>query len=154
MSEFTQAHKAAHTAEFVARPPQRVITTWKGEQEFDCGKPGLPLFRIDSHGKTASGPMEVLLGALAACAATDVVEILAKRRTPAASLEVESLGTRVETTPRRYQHVVMKFTIAGKGIERSHTERAIDLAVNKYCSVGASLDPAIKVEWELVLIGE
>ena len=154
MSEFTKAHKAAHTAEFVARPPQRVITIWKGEQEFDTGKPGVPAFRIDSHGKTSSGPMEALLGALAACAATDVVEILAKRRTPAASLEVESLGTRVETTPRRFSNVVMKFTIAGKGIERGHTERAIDLAVNKYCSVGASLDPTIKVEWQLELKAE
>ena len=97
---------------------------------------------IDSHGKSASGPVETLLSALATCAATDVVEILAKRRTPAATLEVESFGTRVETTPRRLTHVLMKFTITGAGIERVHAERAIDLAVNKYCSVGASLDPS------------
>jgi putative redox protein len=153
MSEFTQEHAAAHTST-AHRAPQVVVTKWLGEQDFDTGKPGVPPMRIDSHGKKSSCPVEALLGALAACAATDVVEILAKRRTPAASLEVESLGTRVETTPRKLEHVLMRFKIVGKGIERIHAERAIDLAVNKYCSVGASLDPAIKVEWELELRGE
>jgi putative redox protein len=81
-----------------------------------------------------------------------VVEILAKRRTPVETLEIETVGKRVETTPRRLEHVVLKFKIAGKGIERVHAERAIELAVNKYCSVGASLDPGIKVEWELALV--
>jgi len=135
----------------VKRPPQVVITKWKGEQEFEVSKPGGPAILLDSHGKTGPGPMEALMGALAACSATDVVEILAKRRTPAESLEVEVVGTRVETTPRRFEHVALKFTIKGKGIERVHAERAIELAVHKYCSVGASLDPTIGVEWELSL---
>jgi putative redox protein len=153
MTEFTQEHAAAHTSTH-HRAPQVVLTTWKGEQDFETGKPGTPPLLIDSHGKKSSGPVEVLLGALAACAATDVVEILAKRRTPAESLVIESFGTRVDGTPRKLEHVLMRFKIAGKGIERVHAERAIDLAVNKYCSVGASLDPAIKVEWALELDGE
>jgi len=135
----------------VKRPPQVVIMKWKGEQEFEASKPGGPAILIDSHGKKGPGPMETLLGALAACSATDVVEILAKRRTPAESLEVEAVGQRVETTPRRFERVVLKFTIKGKGIERVHAERAIELAVHKYCSVEASLDPTISVEWELSL---
>jgi putative redox protein len=154
MNEFTDAHKAAHTQEFKVHAPQVVHTKWLKDQEFETGKPGVPPMLIDSHGKTASGPVETLLSALAACAATDVVEILAKRRTPAKSLEIESFGTRVETTPRRLTHVLMKFTITGEGIERVHAGRAIELAVYKYCSVGASLDPGIKVETQLVLNGE
>jgi putative redox protein len=135
----------------VKRAPQVMITKWKGEQEFESSKPGGPAILIDSHGKSGPGPMEVLMGAMAACAATDVVEILAKRRTPAESLEVETVGTRVETTPRRLEHVLLKFRIKGNGIERIHAERAIDLAVTKYCSVGGSLDPRITVKWELAL---
>ena len=135
----------------VKRAPQVMITKWMGEQEFSSSKPGGPAILLDSHGKTGPGPMEGLMAAMASCAATDVVEILAKRRTPAASLEVETVASRVETTPRRLDHVRLKFTITGKGIERIHAERAIDLAVTKYCSVGASLDAGIKVEWELVL---
>jgi putative redox protein len=154
VSEFTDAHKAAHTAEFRVHTPQVVHTVWRKDQEFESGKPGVPPMLIDSHGKAASGPVETLLAAFATCAATDVVEILAKRRTPLEKLEVESFGTRAESTPRRLVHVLMKFTITGKGIERHHAERAIELAVFKYCSVGASLDPAIKVETILKLNGE
>ena len=36
---------------------------------------------------------------------------------------------------------------------RAHAERAIDLAVNKYCSVKDSLDPALPVVWTLELNG-
>jgi len=154
MSEDSDAHEAAHTKEFKVHAPQVVHTRWLKDQEFETGKPGVPPMLVDSHGKTASGPVETLLSALATCAATDVVEILAKRRTPVATLDIASLGTRVETTPRRLTHVLMKFSITGEGIERVHAERAIDLAVNKYCSVGASLDPGIKVDTELVLNGE
>ena len=134
------------------RPPQRVIMTWAGEQEFDAGKPGVPGLHIDSHGKKGPGPMEVLLAAIATCASTDVVEILAKRRTPVESLEVETIGTRVEATPRRLSHVLLTFRIRGAGIDRVHAERAVELSVNKYCSVRSSLDPAIAVEWRLEIL--
>ena len=138
----------------VKRPPMTVITTWRGEQEFDAEKPGVPGIHIDAHGKKGPGPMEALLAAMATCCATDVLEILAKRRTPATALTVESIGTRVESVPRKLEHAVLKFRIAGPGIERIHAERAIELAVTKYCSVEASLDPKIKVEWELEIEGE
>jgi putative redox protein len=45
----------------------------------------------------------------------------------------------------------MIFRIAGDGIEREQAERAIELAVNKYCSVRDSLDPSIPIEWTLLL---
>jgi len=142
---------SAPAATPVKRPPQVVITTWRGDQEFDSAKPGVPGIHIDSHGKKGPGPVEVLLAAMASCAATDVVEILAKRRTPVATLEVETIGTRAESVPRRLVHALMKFRITGEGIERIHAERAIELAIHKYCSVEASLDPNLPVEWELEL---
>jgi len=92
-----------------------------------------------------------LLASLAACAGIDVAEILAKRRTPATSLRVEVVGERVTTTPKRLKHVTLNFHIAGDGIDRANAERAIDLAVNKYCSVRDSLRPDVPVEWTLEL---
>jgi putative redox protein len=41
--------------------------------------------------------------------------------------------------------------MAGAGVERAHAERAVELAVTKYCSVRDSLDPAIPVTWAVVL---
>jgi len=83
-----------------------------------------------------------------------VVEILTKRRTPPSSYTVHVRGDRVDTIPRRLKRVTLGFVIAGDGIERVHAERAIDLAVNKYCSVRDSLREDIPVEWTLTIDGE
>lgn len=131
--------------------PNRVITTWRGERRFDSGRPGGPVISLDGNAETGPSPVDGLLGALASCAAIDVVDILKKRRTPVASLEVEVLGTRVDSTPRRLKHVLLRFRITGEGIERDQALRAIELSVTKYCSVRDSLDPNLPVEWELEL---
>jgi putative redox protein len=49
---------------------------------------------------------------------------------------------------------VLTFRITGAGIERVHAERAVELAVNKYCSVRDSLDPAIPVDVKVELENE
>ena len=135
----------------VAKPPQRIIAVWKGEQEFDVSKIGGVVSRIDGHGITGQGPMETLYSALATCSAMDVVGILQKQRTPASSLEVEVIGTREDASPRRLKHARLIFRISGAGIEREQALKAIELSVTKYCSVRDSLDPKIPVEWELEL---
>jgi Predicted redox protein, regulator of disulfide bond formation len=94
-----------------------------------------------------------LLSALASCAAIDVVEILAKRRTPVESLEVDVVGDRYDGTPRRFTHITLFFRVSGAGIEREQAERAIELSVNKYCSVRDSLREDIGIEWTLELSG-
>ena len=43
------------------------------------------------------------------------------------------------------------YDVDPSGIERVHAERAIELAVTKYCSVRDSLDPNLPVEWSLEL---
>ena len=138
-----------------AKPPNRVNVTWAGEHRFDATRPaGGPTARIDSKGATGLGPVDSLLGAFGACAATDVVDILAKRRTPVERLEVNVTGTRVTTVPRRLEHMLLEFDIAGAGIERGHAERAVELALTKYCSVRDSLAPDIEIEWTVALNGE
>jgi len=60
-------------------------------------------------------------------------------------------GQRAPATPAAVTHALLKFTIAGEGIQREQALKAIELSVTKYCSVRDSLDPVIPVEWELVL---
>jgi putative redox protein len=132
-----------------ARPPNRIRVAWRGGEEFDAGRPTGPPIHIDASGKTGPGPVDVLLAALATCVSIDVVEIMAKRRTPLALLEIEVVGRRVETIPRRLEHVTLRFRAGGDGIEREQMARAIDLSLTKYCSVRDSLDPALPIEWEL-----
>jgi putative redox protein len=142
---------AATAAPPPKREPNRVQVQWQGGRRFDTGRPGGPVARIDADGVTGQGPVDALLSALATCVSVDVVDILAKRRTPVATLDVEVVGTRVESNPRRLQHILLRFRITGAGIEREPAERAIDLSITKYCSVRDSLDPKIPIEWELEL---
>jgi len=95
-----------------------------------------------------------MLGALAACSAIDVVEYLAKRRTPAQRLDVRVDADRNATVPRRVLRARLEVAIDGEGIEAHHAERAIALSFQTYCSVSASLAPDLILESRLVLNGQ
>lgn len=114
---------------------------------------GGPTITVDNTGKAEPGPVDTLLIALAACTTEDVLTILDKRRTPAASLHIEVEGKRLNATPARLSDIHLKYVIDGEGIDRANTLRAIELAVTKYCSVRDSLDKAIQIDWSLVLNG-
>ena len=137
------------------RPPNHVVLRWRGEEEFEAGRPNGPTLRVDGRAKAAQSPVDVLLTALGACSSIDVVSILAKRRTPVRSLEVDVVGERAnDRVPRKVRRILLTFRIGGPGIEREHAERAVELSVTKYCSVRDSLDPAIPVEWKVELATE
>lgn len=148
----TQSSSATKTG--APSAPSRVTIKWEGERRFATGRPGGQTATLDGSGAAAQSPVDGLLSALASCAAIDVVDILAKRRTPVASLDVDVTGERVDTIPRRIKHVDLAFRITGDGIERDQAERAIDLAITKYCSVRDSLREDIGIEWTLDLNGE
>ena len=91
-------------------------------------------------------PMQALLAALGTCTAYDVVEILAKRRTPVETHRIELEGTRAEEHPRRYTHIKVRHIVSGGGITQESLEKAVNLSHEKYCSVAASLNAEIEVE--------
>ena len=97
--------------------------------------------------------MDALVGALAACTAVDVVEILAKRRTPLSALSIDAVGARADTTPKRVVAVELTYDLTGEGIDRSHAERAVELAISKYCSVRDTLDAAMPIRYVVTLNG-
>ena len=141
----------------MTQPPKRearVEVTWAGELRFDAGRPGGPVARLDGDGATGQSPVDGLLSALAACSGADVVDILAKRRTPAERFRVDARGERREEFPRRFTHIELRFVVDGAGIEMTHVERAIALSHEKYCSVAASLDPSITVSTIAVVNGQ
>jgi putative redox protein len=136
-----------------ARKPSHVRATWLGEHLFDAGRPDGPLARIDGESITAQSPPDLLLSALATCSGIDVVDIMAKRRTPVAKLTVDVEGERREHQPRRFERLLLTFRIDGEGIDRIHAERAVLLAFEKYCTVAASLAPDIVSRTIVVLNG-
>jgi putative redox protein len=129
--------------------PSRILVNWKSDRIFEAGREGRPSITLDGDGVISPTPPDALLAALASCVSVDVVDILAKRRTPVEKYSVEILGERVDSIPRRFKNITMNISFTGSGIERAPAEHAIDLAVNKYCSVRDSLDPDIPIEWNL-----
>jgi putative redox protein len=133
------------------------ITKWTARLKeghiFESG----PLGRshlIDADSKVAPGPVETLLGAILTCSGTDVVDILAKRRTPVRRFEASITAYRRAEHPRRVMRMELEYHIDGDGIDGEHAERAIELAFDKYCTVVASLGHDIVAQSQLVLNGQ
>ena len=138
----------------VGKPPSKVTVTWAGDHRFDGQRQsGGPAIRMDASGATGPSPVDTLLCALAGCTGVDVVDILAKRRTPVQALSVDAEGERFAGVPGRVTAIKLIYRIIGADVERQHAERAIELAVTKYCSVRDSLDPNMAVTWTLELNG-
>jgi putative redox protein len=137
----------------MSQPDAKIVATWKNALAFDISSADVPSVRIDCDGNTGSGPIQALLGALASCAASDVVVILEKQRTPVESLEIEVAAKRVGDTPRRLDSVELTWRIAGAGISREAAERAIALSLDKYCSIRASLNSLITISSVIELQG-
>ncbi len=136
------------------KPPSTIHLEWQGDRRFDTGRPGGPTIRLDGDGLSGQSPVDALMSALAACTAVDVVDILAKRRTPLTALSIDAVGDRAETVPRRVISATLTYHLSGEGVERTHAERAVELAISKYCSVRDSLDPALPVHYRVVVNGE
>ena len=47
--------------------------------------------------------------------------------------------SRTRTHPEAYRTIDIIFTIRGKRLDRHAVDRALDLALERYCSVGATL---------------
>jgi putative redox protein len=131
-----------------------VLLSWDGDRRFDVGRPGGPTIRLDGNAETGPSPVDALVSALAACTAVDVVDILAKRRTPLSALTIDAVGTRAATTPKRVVAAALTYHVTGDAVERTHAERAVELAITKYCSVRDSLDPALPIHYRVVLNGD
>jgi len=149
------AERALTTQELDApRPTSTTVhAMWLGERRYEIGRPGGPAVTIDAAGREGLGPVDTMLGALAACTAIDVIEYLAKRRTPAARLDVRVDAERRPTAPRRVLQARLEFAIDGEGIDLAHAERAIALSFQTYCSISHSLAPDVRLESRLVLNG-
>ncbi len=131
----------------MAGPTVAGSVTWDGGQRFE-GTSGELSMGFDGRSTAAPSPMQALLLSGASCTGIDVVLILEKMRINLRSLRIECRGERREEHPRRFVTMHYTFTAAGDGLDRDKLERAVELSVDKYCSVLASLAPDIGVTHE------
>ncbi len=94
--------------------------------------------------KTASSPMELVLIGLCGCTASDVVNILRKKREPFTSLEVRAEAERAAEPPSVYTAIKLTYRVGGQ-VSRKGMEDAVRLSKEKYCSVSAMLQKTAKI---------
>lgn len=107
---------------------------------------------IDGDRKSGLSPMELLLLGTGGCACIDVVMILEKGRQKVIDAWVEIGGERREELPRYFTDIEMHFVVKGIAIKEARVKRAIDLAMEKYCSASAQMAALadIKTSYEIV----
>lgn len=84
-------------------------------------------------------PSELMLVALAACTAVDVVEILAKKRLELSALEIGVEGQQDQDPPWTFRKIHLTYRLRGAGLTEKDVTQAIELSEEKYCSVAATL---------------
>jgi putative redox protein len=128
---------------------------WIGEQRFVATGPSGHAMAIDSDRKTntAPGPMELLLLALGACTATDIVIILEKKRQKLEYLNVVCSGERAADPPQVWTKFELVYRLRGK-LDHAAVKRAIELSEEKYCSVSAMLKKTAELTWRYELMPE
>jgi putative redox protein len=119
---------------------QTARVQWVGKERFVAQAPSGHMVAVDSDRSSngAPGPMELLLVALGACTATDVVAILAKKRQKLDSLEVEVSGERATEPPTVWVKLEIVYKLRGH-LDEEAVKHTIQLSEEKYCSVAAML---------------
>ncbi len=97
-------------------------------------------------------PSELLLVALASCTAVDVVEILAKKRTPLEALEISASAEQEADPPWTFRKIHLTYRLKGAGLTEKNVAQAIALSEEKYCSVAATLRGKAEITYSYELL--
>jgi putative redox protein len=134
------------------------LTRVHGDYGFEVKDAYGKLVRIDNspeHGGDDFGvrPMQMVLMALAGCSGMDVISILKKQRQNVTGYKTIVYGERehgVELSV--WKHVELEFIINGD-VEQGKAERAVELSINKYCSVAETLRRAgATIKWNVIVM--
>jgi putative redox protein len=99
---------------------------------------GFPVTFDSGEGQRAASPTEVVLAALAACSAMDVVSILAKKRQTFERYEIHVRGDQRDAYPQVFTRIDIVHEVVGP-VDPVALRRSIELSATKYCPVSAML---------------
>jgi len=84
-------------------------------------------------------PSHLLLNALAGCSSVDVISILKKQRQEITDYNVTVTGEReAGVEPSLWKNIEITFEITGN-VDEDKAKRAVEISMNKYCSVAITL---------------
>lgn len=141
-----------------ARAETRVALTWvRGRQFVAMTESGHSIVcdarESDGGQNSAPQPLELFLTGLGNCSALDVVSILERMRVEIQDLRVHLKAPRLDTMPRVWQEVTLRYELQSPDATPHQVERAVRLSMDTYCSATAMLLATVPIRAEVVLNG-
>lgn len=131
----------------------KINLAYRGDEEFIGTNENGNQVNIDMRSqevKAGQSPTELLLSALAACAAVEIVSMVKKRRKQFIDLKAELEGERREEHPKGFTKIHLKYIIYSPDLTEEEAEKIVELATTKYCSVAASIKAEQTHSFEIV----
>ncbi len=94
---------------------------------------------------TGSKPSELLLMAFGGCSGMDIISILRKKKQDVSDLRMNVSGETAEGHPKMFTSMHIEYIVTGKSISEEAVKRAIDLSLDRYCLVGATIGKAARI---------
>ena len=128
------------------------VLEWDGSMGFSCKSGSGHETTADAsseHGGKDGGsrPMELLLFALSSCTGMDVATFLKKRKRNLEDLKISAHGRRAATHPHVFEIITLEYVITGSDITDDDIRWAVDLSLQKYCSVAGMLGKVCKINY-------
>lgn len=127
--------------------PTIELSRVSGDYGFEAKDQNGHIVRMDSSPESGGQnfgvrPMQLLLMGIAGCSAIDVLAILKKQRQEVKDYKMVVNGEReAGKEPSLWQEVDIEFHLYGD-IDEDKANKAVELSINKYCSVAATLEKA------------
>lgn len=97
-------------------------------------------------------PMQMLLAAMGGCSAIDVVNILKKQKQDLRDIKVTVTGEREQgAIPSLFTEVHAHYKLFGN-LDKDKADKAVSLAVDKYCSVAKTLEKTARVTYSFEIV--
>ena len=93
-------------------------------------------------------PPEMLMYSIAGCMGIHSYEALLKAGKQVDSVEVETDGERQDDHPKVFTKIMLKFRFKGTGLTDKDIGDAIDIALNKTCSIAAMVNRVAPISCE------
>jgi putative redox protein len=137
--------------------PKIELSRVSGEYGFEARDENGHTVRMDSSPESGGQnfgvrPMQMLLMGIGGCSAIDVLAILKKQRQEVKDYKMIITGERESgKEPSLWKDINLEFHLYGD-IDEDKANKAVELSINKYCSVSATLEKAgAAISWQVIV---
>lgn len=109
---------------------------------------------INGGSNTGLRPTELLLIGLGSCSGMGIVSILKKKKQDVRSLEIIVRGEKEESYPQKFNGITMEFRVRGRNLSEEAVKRAVELSMEKYCAVKATLESSPEMNFSFTILEE